>query len=110
MMNLFNLIPFWQLDGSRMMEPVSIHLATAGTVLLLAVVGVSSVRAAHVNPLALGVAGGSAWKVGTRWWEARRGATRAFGPGSPELPAACYEVGQPVFIPGSMVPLAVLKG
>lgn len=32
----------------------------------------------------------------------RKGATRAFGPGNPELPAAYRETGQPVFIPGSM--------
>ncbi len=32
----------------------------------------------------------------------RKGATRAFGPGHPELPAAYQQVGQPVFIPGSM--------
>jgi len=72
MMNLFNLIPFWQLDGSRMMGPVSIYLAAAGTALLLVVVGIGTARADHVNPFALGVAGVSAWKVGTRWWEARQ--------------------------------------
>lgn len=32
----------------------------------------------------------------------RKGATRAFGPGNPELPVAYQQVGQPVFIPGSM--------
>jgi tRNA-splicing ligase RtcB len=32
----------------------------------------------------------------------RKGATRAFGPGHPETPARYREVGQPVFIPGSM--------
>jgi tRNA-splicing ligase RtcB len=32
----------------------------------------------------------------------RKGATRAFGPGHAELPAAYRDVGQPVFIPGSM--------
>jgi len=32
----------------------------------------------------------------------RKGATRAFPPGSPDIPAAHREVGQPVFIPGSM--------
>jgi tRNA-splicing ligase RtcB (3'-phosphate/5'-hydroxy nucleic acid ligase) len=32
----------------------------------------------------------------------RKGATRAFPAGSPDLPAAHREVGQPVFIPGSM--------
>jgi tRNA-splicing ligase RtcB len=32
----------------------------------------------------------------------RKGATRAFGPGHPEIPAAFREVGQPVLIGGSM--------
>jgi len=32
----------------------------------------------------------------------RKGATRSFGPGRPEIPAAYREVGQPVIIPGSM--------
>jgi tRNA-splicing ligase RtcB len=32
----------------------------------------------------------------------RKGATRAFRPGSPDVPAAYREAGQPVFIPGSM--------
>jgi tRNA-splicing ligase RtcB len=32
----------------------------------------------------------------------RKGATRAFGPGNPELPARYFSVGQPVIIPGSM--------
>jgi tRNA-splicing ligase RtcB len=32
----------------------------------------------------------------------RKGATRAFGPGQPELPIAYRKLGQPVLIPGSM--------
>ena len=32
----------------------------------------------------------------------RKGATRAFGPGAPDLPAAYREIGQPVIIGGSM--------
>ena len=32
----------------------------------------------------------------------RKGATRAFGPGRPEIPRAYRDVGQPVLIPGSM--------
>lgn len=32
----------------------------------------------------------------------RKGATRAFGPGSPELPPEYKKIGQPVIIPGSM--------
>ncbi len=32
----------------------------------------------------------------------RKGATRAFGPGHPDLPADLAAVGQPVLIPGSM--------
>ena len=32
----------------------------------------------------------------------RKGATRAFGPGSPDLPADYQQIGQPVLVPGSM--------
>jgi tRNA-splicing ligase RtcB len=32
----------------------------------------------------------------------RKGATRAFGPGAPELPPAYHDIGQPVLVPGSM--------
>ncbi|NLH50330.1 MAG: RtcB family protein [Myxococcales bacterium] len=32
----------------------------------------------------------------------RKGATRAFGPGSPDIPARYREVGQPVLVPGDM--------
>jgi tRNA-splicing ligase RtcB len=32
----------------------------------------------------------------------RKGATRAFGPGSPEIPAEYQKIGQPVLVPGSM--------
>jgi tRNA-splicing ligase RtcB len=32
----------------------------------------------------------------------RKGATRAFGPGAPELPEEYRSIGQPVFVPGSM--------
>jgi tRNA-splicing ligase RtcB len=32
----------------------------------------------------------------------RKGATRAFGPANPEIPSRYRDVGQPVFIPGSM--------
>ncbi len=32
----------------------------------------------------------------------RKGATRSFGPGSPDLPDAYRDIGQPVIIPGSM--------
>jgi tRNA-splicing ligase RtcB len=41
----------------------------------------------------------------------RKGATRAFGPGAPDLPAGLTEVGQPVIIPGSMgTPSFLLRG
>ena len=41
----------------------------------------------------------------------RKGATRAFGPGRPEIPMAYREAGQPVIIPGSMgTPSYVLCG
>ncbi|HPD75893.1 MAG TPA: RtcB family protein [Methanoregulaceae archaeon] len=41
----------------------------------------------------------------------RKGATRAFGPGCPDIPADLSSIGQPVIIPGSMgTPSFVLKG
>ena len=41
----------------------------------------------------------------------RKGATRAFGPGRPEIPMVYRDVGQPVIIPGSMgTPSYVLCG
>ncbi|HAI21054.1 MAG TPA: RNA-splicing ligase RtcB [Clostridiales bacterium UBA8153] len=41
----------------------------------------------------------------------RKGATRAFGPGHPELPARYREVGQPVLVPGDMGRASyILKG
>ncbi len=41
----------------------------------------------------------------------RKGATRAFGPGSPDLPSAYRKAGQPVIIPGSMgTPSYLLHG
>jgi tRNA-splicing ligase RtcB (3'-phosphate/5'-hydroxy nucleic acid ligase) len=40
--------------------------------------------------------------AGTTLCVHRKGATRAFPPGHPEIPPAYAEVGQPVFIPGSM--------
>jgi tRNA-splicing ligase RtcB (3'-phosphate/5'-hydroxy nucleic acid ligase) len=41
----------------------------------------------------------------------RKGATRAFGAGNPELPAAFAKTGQPVFIGGSMgTPSAIMVG
>ncbi len=40
--------------------------------------------------------------LGQRVCVHRKGATRAFGPGNAELPAAYRNVGQPVLIPGSM--------
>ncbi len=41
----------------------------------------------------------------------RKGATRAFGPGSPEVPACYRDAGQPVIIPGSMGTSSfILKG
>ena len=41
----------------------------------------------------------------------RKGATRAFGPGHPELPSRYQDIGQPVIIPGSMgTPSFMLTG
>jgi tRNA-splicing ligase RtcB len=46
--------------------------------------------------------GGAAGAAGQKVCVHRKGATRAFGPSSDELPPAYRGVGQPVFVPGSM--------
>jgi len=38
----------------------------------------------------------------TKVYMHRKGATRAFGPGNPEIPKAYQKVGQPIILPGSM--------
>jgi tRNA-splicing ligase RtcB len=49
--------------------------------------------------------------VKERLYVHRKGATRAFGPGRPEIPTSYRDVGQPVIIPGSMgTPSYVLCG
>ena len=40
----------------------------------------------------------------------RKGATRAFPPGHPEVPAVYRDVGQPVLIPGSMMSTIATAG
>ena len=53
------------------------------------------------------VVGGTTMKVCVH----RKGATRAFGPGAPDLPPAYAGIGQPVLIPGSMgTPSFLLHG
>jgi tRNA-splicing ligase RtcB len=48
---------------------------------------------------------------GRNVWVHRKGATRAFPAGSPDIPVDYREVGQPVFIPGSMGTMSyVLRG
>ena len=59
-------------------------------------------RVADAVPTTTGPQAAARRSPGIRLCVHRKGATRAFGPGHPELPPDYRETGQPVIIPGSM--------
>jgi Zn-dependent protease len=71
-LNLFNLIPVWQLDGARMCAPIRRAHAAVGAAWLLAVMIASAVLADYLNPVALFVVALGVFNVGRGWWRERR--------------------------------------
>jgi Zn-dependent protease len=74
-MNLFNLTPVWQLDGDRMLAPVTPWIGAVGLVFAGAVTVLSGMHGGNANPVAvigLLVAG---WRLGERLWRAHGGGT-----------------------------------
>lgn len=70
-LNLFNLIPVWQLDGARMVTPIRNRAGLAGFAVLGAVlVGIASSGAA-LNPIALFVVALGAFRYASRGWRER---------------------------------------
>jgi Zn-dependent protease len=71
-MNLFNLTPFWTLDGARMLAPVAwrpgLTCAIASTVLLVAIAATTG----HLNPIAAIAVAVALWRFGSRWRAERR--------------------------------------
>ncbi len=74
LMNLFNLTPFWSLDGARMLGVVSWRAGLWATgVSVLALVAIAW-AAGHLNPVALIAVAVCAWRFGRHAWWNRRGA------------------------------------
>jgi len=71
-LNLFNLIPVWQLDGARMCAPIRRSHAAVGVAWLLAIMVVSAALADYLNPVALFVVALGAFNAGRAWWRDRR--------------------------------------
>jgi len=71
-LNLFNLIPVWQLDGARMCAPIRRSHAAVGAVWLLAIMIASAMLADYLNPVAIFVVALGVFNVGRAWWRERR--------------------------------------
>ena len=71
-MNLFNLTPVWQLDGQRMLAPVTTSLGLAGLVLATVVTIVTGVHTGHANPIAVIALLVAGWHFGERLWRGWR--------------------------------------
>jgi len=72
MLNLFNLTPFWQLDGARMLTPVRPVAGLVAAVALVAVaIAVGRLWGAPV-PIAFLVGGMACFQLGRRLWRARQ--------------------------------------
>ncbi|MGA9520992.1 MAG: site-2 protease family protein [Myxococcaceae bacterium] len=80
--NLFNLVPVWQLDGARMTEAVRPKEGLVATAALLAVLVFFGGRAGHWNPMAVLVIVLAGFRFGSRWFGSRR---------LPETPLAALE-------------------
>jgi len=71
-LNLFNLIPVWQLDGARMCAPIRRSHAAVGAAWLLAIMIASAMLADYLNPVAVFVVALGVFNVGRAWWRERR--------------------------------------
>jgi Zn-dependent protease len=98
-LNLFNLIPFWRLDGAAMVAALDFKSLAWGTAGLAAAVTWSGVVASHVNPMALGVVAVSAYAAFRSYRQGRATTSSALEKiqklDAPLLPTLSPEVAQP---------------
>jgi Zn-dependent protease len=71
-MNLFNLMNVWQLDGARMCAPVRRRDAALGNAWLLAVVIATAIAGGALNPVTVFVVALGIFQVARAWWHERR--------------------------------------
>jgi len=70
--NLFNLLPVWSLDGARMTRPLNSRLWLLGSVGLALVVFQLSGMTDHLNPTSLILLLVVMARTGMTWWQERR--------------------------------------
>lgn len=71
-LNMFNLIPVWQLDGARMIAPIRALPGIIGFSLLLVLLLAASSVAGQMNPIALFIVALGGFRVVNRWRQERR--------------------------------------
>ncbi len=69
--NLFNLIPVWQLDGARIAAPFRTSMWALAVGILAVVTFTSSGAADHLNPIALFIVLAGAWRLYDSWRSSR---------------------------------------
>src|SRR5262249_53865160 len=70
-LNLFNLTPFWILDGARMLAPVAVRDGVIGAIIVAAAMVASAVYAGALNPIGLIAAAACIGQVAIRAHRAR---------------------------------------
>ncbi len=71
-LNLFNLIPVWQLDGARMLAPVPAVAQLVGAALCGIVLAGVATFVGHLNPLSLIIVAVLVWRGGSHLWQVRK--------------------------------------
>jgi Zn-dependent protease len=75
-LNLFNLTPFWILDGKKMLAPVTNRAGLVGALLAAIAIVVSAAYAESVNPIGLLAVAACLGQVGLRAYRAHRAGRR----------------------------------
>ncbi|MFL5319997.1 MAG: site-2 protease family protein [Myxococcaceae bacterium] len=70
-MNLFNLTPFWTLDGARMIGPLTLRASIIGTSVLVLLLALATWRGEHLNPIALIVVAVGGYRAFERYFAER---------------------------------------
>lgn len=70
--NLFNLLPFWQLDGARILAPVRPVPGLVGALAVLVLTALLGLQLGRVEPLGILAAVLATFQLGRRAWRAHR--------------------------------------
>lgn len=79
LINMFNLVPVWQLDGARMAAPFRVSMWALAVVVLAGVTFWIAGLTEELNPISLFIVLAGAYRLGTAWWRERKAARSAAG-------------------------------